>query len=435
MLVSFICSLCSARLTHLHTASSFLARLDQLLKEIAQAHYHPDQHFLCTLLRHIPTFPTSLDKTCDLFHSALSLAQHNDLCSGSETSAPSSSAKVRLAASHGDLVLFERGKLEGVQLPWTPMIAAKRQAIAQLGMPNTQEISLEDLLSAATVASQDLRLAVLQDQSIDAMSAFERLTACFRSIVALRDSNSVNQISAESYLYETAKAMWIGSLVRLLSANLQDHDLHRATHILGLALEKLGSRYVDHQAVKRVFQAACSPRFYRQPHLPSHRQGQVAYVIDWRLLEKMLSITACWAQDTLDSRTKSVKPEVDLDLTTKQRLRSVLSKDYSSKVLARATGVCIVPASFFRYTDACADNAEDSSTTDPEEVIHTVLSTMVALQANCKYTTWWEEVERKAAEKIDILQVPYHERVAWREKCENMARLCAQFEHERLTKL
>lgn len=353
----------------------------------------------------------------------------------SEHEAPllgSSSIQLRLAASHGDLGLFERGKSEAVQLPWTPMSAGNEDNLVRLVTSTSPDVSPEELLAAATLTSQQLRLGILQDHFADAMSAFDRLTSCFQTISTRQDIDKLDPTSSSGYVHETVKRMWIASLVRLLSASLRQGDLQEGLDTVTLAVEKLGSRYVGQQAISRLFQAACSPRFYPQSQVSLSRQRQAAPNIEWTSLERVLSILTVWAQDVHANDKSLIKAAVDEDMTSKQRLRSVLSKNSSSRVLARATGICLVSTSFAQHSAVLGDGRTHIATVDPVDALYTVLTTMSTLQANFKYTNWWEEVERRVAEQMDLLQISREESYRWQENCYTMARMCARFEEERL---
>lgn len=414
------------------TAPAFFMRLDKLLKQIQRAGSRPDHHFLSTLLRHIPKFPASLDKACDLFHAALSLAQKEIVSHKSQAFSNTETSGLQLAASHGDLVLFERGKLEAVQLPWTPILAENPGRSLQSASTLTTNPSLDNELTQATLSSQQVRFALLRGELTEAVSAFQHMTHVIESI-ATPASGSSNWSDAGNAAYKTMQTMWIGLFVRLLSASLQRQDLSTSTNLVNLALDCLGSRWVGQQAMKRLFLAACSPKFHDQPHTLLRRRMSAAHVIHQQSFTRVLWTLRRWSEDMHANGSKPLALVVDEDMTSKQRMRSVLSRDTSSRILARATAMCLVPAMFANEArEAWPGAPQIYDSLDPIEVVQDVLSTMVALQVNCNFVKWWQRVERDVEEHMDAWSVPLHQRAGWRDKSNILAEMCAQMEAERL---
>lgn len=339
--------------------------------------------------------------------------------------------QARLAASHGDIGLFERGKREAVQLPWSPLAAslaterADTQALSTLG----DSRSLRHHLLAITRSSQMLRLAILQHQVSSAQSAFDDLTSTFRIMLGLQGGMPGSPKIPGSHGYKTAEQLWSGSFVRLFSEHLRQRNLSAAQDLIAQSLAAVGSQYVGSQAVKRLLLAACSPAFHPQDfRLPGNRQDRPS-ILQWPKLDSALSLVRRWAEDVKASHLDGRTPAVDAGLTSKQRFRSVLKRDgYSTATLARAAAVYVVSSACLRHLNTNMDETEISET----QALEAFLVMMSSLQCNVNYATWWRTVEKEMITQMEAWEVyigrSMRQVLPWRD----MERICLEYEQARV---
>lgn len=316
-----------------------------------------------------------------------------------------------------------------MQLPWAPLATTSAATTATLSEAlDRPDVDCQELLVRATTASQSMRLALLKNQKARAMSAFEQLTTHFESIVLVSDKAHSELLSPARRLLETAKTMWIGAFVRMLSASLQENDLPAAMRVMALGMEKLGSTYVGQQAIRRCFTAACSPTFHRQSQGSLEPPARSTAILDWQTFARMLSLVSSWAEDILEKDRRHVRAAVDLDMTSMQRMRSVLSKGRSANVMAQATAICLVSAS----SSSQPNGRQQHQGADVLQAMHSILETMTALRVNFKYNAWWEEVERLVWEQLEFRQMSHGDVARWQEDCDHLSGICSQFEMKRL---
>lgn len=362
-----------------------------------------------------------------MFQAAFALAHPQIVNNDLNTSTHNVASQLRLAAGHGDLALFERGQLEAVQLPWTPTLARSSTYGADLRLPDVQ-------LERGTLSSQQVRYALLRGAISDAVSNFEQLTECLESVEALHAAIEPGRSEFAQVASDKMQTMWAGSFVRLLSATLQQQDLRTSTYVVEVALEGLGSKYVGQQAVKRLFIAACSPKFYDQPQMPPRRS--VAPVILHQPFVRVMRIIRSWAEDVRLQDRNMMQSVADADMTSKQRLRSVLSRGNSSLAFARAMAMCLVPALFANgFGDTWFIQHQSFQNVDPTEVMQEALATMLALHVNCNLVRWWQQVERETEAQMDVWRISMHEVTRFKEQSRIMAMMCNRAEAERVAKV